>query len=122
MMVPLIQSLLENDATVRQVLGDPVRLFLGNAPQNTPLPYATWEVVNGSPTEMLSDPPPADGWRVRMTVWGEVLTQANGAAVAIRDAIERVGSIESYNPTPDSDGTDAIGISFDARLLVIRWR
>lgn len=120
MMVPLIQSLLESDATVRQVLGDPVRLFLGSAPQNTPLPYATWEVVNGSPTAMLSDPPPADGWRVRMTVWGEVLTQANGAAVAIRDAIERVGSIESYNPTPDSDGTDAIGISFDARLLVIR--
>jgi len=119
-MVPLIQSLLEGDPTVRQQLGDPVRLFLGSAPQNTPLPYATWEVVGGSPTAMLSEPPPADGWRVRMTVWGEVLTQANGAAVAIRDVVERVGSIESYNPTPDSDGTDAIGISFDVRLLQLR--
>lgn len=120
MMVPLIQSLLEGDPTVRQQLGDPVRLFLGSAPQNTPLPYATWEVVNGSPTAMLSEPPPADGWRVRMTVWGGVLTQANGVAVAIRDVVERVGSIESYNPTPDSDGTDAIGISFDVRLLQLR--
>lgn len=120
MMVPLIQSLLENDPTVRQQLGDPARLFLGSAPQNTPLPYATWEVVNGSPTAMLSDPPPADGWRVRMTVWGEVLSQANGVAVAIRDVVERVGSIESYNPTPESDGTDAIGISFDVRLLQLR--
>lgn len=120
MMVPLIQSLLEGDPTVRQQLGDPVRLFLGSAPQNTPLPYATWEVVNGSPTAMLSEPPPADGWRVRMTVWGEVLTQANGVAVAIRDVVERVGSIESYNPTPDGDGTDAIGISFDVRLLQLR--
>ncbi|MGS1319896.1 tail completion protein gp17 [Stenotrophomonas geniculata] len=120
MMVPLIQSLLEGDPIVRQQLGDPVRLFLGSAPQNTPLPYATWEVVNGSPTAMLSEPPPADGWRVRMTVWGEVLTQANGVAVAIRDVVERVGSIESYNPTPDSDGTDAIGISFDVRLLQLR--
>ncbi|MDT3447834.1 DUF3168 domain-containing protein [Stenotrophomonas maltophilia] len=120
MMVPLIQSLLEGDPTVRQQLGDPVRLFLGSAPQNTPLPYATWEVVNGSPTAMLSEPPPADGWRVRMTVWGEVLAQANGVAVAIRDVVERVGSIESYNPTPDSDGTDAIGISFDVRLLQLR--
>jgi len=119
-MVPLIQSLLEGDPTVRQQPGDPVRLFLGSAPQNTPLPYATWEVVNGSPTAMLSEPPPADGWRVRMTVWGEVLTQANGVAVAIRDVVERVGSIESYNPTPDSDGTDAIGISFDVRLLQLR--
>lgn len=120
MMVPLIQSLLENDATVRQVLGDPVRLFLGSAPQNTPLPYATWELVNGSPTAMLSEPPPADGWRVRMTVWGEVLSQANGVGVAIRDVVERVGSIESYNPTPDSDGTDSVGISFDVRLLQLR--
>lgn len=120
MMVPLIQPLLEADATVRQALGDPARLFLGSAPQDTPLPYATWEVVNGLPTAMLSDPPPADGWRVRMTVWGEVLSQANGVAVAIRDVVERVGSIESYNPTPDSDGTDAIGISFDVRLLQLR--
>ncbi len=120
MMVPLIQSLLENDAAVRQVLGDSVRLYLGSAPQNTPLPYATWEVVNGSPTAMLSEPPPADGWRVRMTVWGEVLSEANGVAVAIRDVVERVGSIESYNPTPDSDGTDSVGISFDVRLLQLR--
>lgn len=120
MMVPLIQSLLEGDPTVRQQLGDPVRLFLGSAPQNTSLPYATWEVVSGSPTAMLSDPPPADGWRVRMTVWGEGLSHANGVAVAIRDVVERVGSIESYNPTPDSDDTDAVGISFDVRLLVIR--
>jgi len=55
-----------------------------------------------------------------MTVWGKTLTQANGVAVAIRDVVERVGSIESYNPTPDSDGTDALGISFDVRLLQLR--
>lgn len=120
MMVPLIQSLLEGDPTVRQQLGDPVRLFLGSAPQNTPLPYATWEVVGGSSTAMLSEPPPADGWRVRLTIWGEFLSQANGVAVTIRDVVERVGSVESYNPMPDSDDTDAIGISFDVRLLQLR--
>lgn len=120
MMVPLIQSLLQGDAAVRHMLGDPIRLWPGTAPQDAALPYATWEVVGGSPTAMLSEAPPADGWRVRLTVWGEALTQANGAAVAIRDAIERVGSIESHNPPPDSDGTDAFGISFDARLLQLR--
>ncbi|MBN4998562.1 DUF3168 domain-containing protein [Stenotrophomonas maltophilia] len=120
MMVPLIQSLLQDAAGVRLVLGDPIRLWPGTAPQDATLPYATWGGVGGSPTAMLSEVPPADGWRVRLTVWGEALTQANGAAVAIRDAIERVGSIESYNPTPDSDGTDAFGISFDARLLQLR--
>ncbi|WP_239518988.1 tail completion protein gp17 [Stenotrophomonas maltophilia] len=116
----MIQSLLQDAAAVRQVLGDPIRLWPGVAPQDAALPYATWEVVGGSPTAMLSEAPPADGWRVRMTVWGKTLTQTNGVAVAIRDVVERVGSVESYNPTPDSDGTDAIGISFDVRLLQLR--
>lgn len=120
MMVPLVQSLLQGAEAVRQLLGDPVRLWPGNAPQDTQLPYATWEVVGGSPTAMLSDAPPADGWRVRLTVWGDSLSQANGVAVAIRDVVERVGSIESYNPTPDSDDSDAMGISFDVRLLQLR--
>lgn len=120
MMAPLIQSLLQGAEAVRQLLGDPVRLWPGNAPQNTQLPYATWEVVGGSPAASLSEPPPADGWRVRITVWGDSLSQANAVAVAIRAEVERVGSIESYNPTPDSEDTDAMGISFDARLLHIR--
>lgn len=120
MMVPLIQSLLQEDAGVRQVLGDPIRLWPGAARQGALAPYGAWEVVGGSPTAMLSEPPPADGWRVRLTVWGESLSQANSAAVAIREVVERVGSIESYNPTPDSDGTDEVGISFDVRLLQLR--
>ena len=120
MMVPLVQSLLQGAEAVRQLLGDPVRLWPGSAPQDTQLPYATWEVVGGAPTAMLSEAPPADGWRVRLTVWGESLSQANRMAVAIRDVVERVGSIESHNPTPDSDDTDAIGISFDVRLLQLR--
>ena len=120
MMVPLIQSLLQDAEAVRQLLGDPVRLWPGNAPQDTPLPYTTWDVVGGSPAASMSEPPPADGWRVRITVWGDSLSQANAVAVAIRAEVERVGSIESYNPTPASDDTDAMGISFDARLLQIR--
>jgi len=119
-MVPLVQSLLQGAEAVRQLLGDPVRLWPGTAPQDTPLPYATWDVVGGSPAASISEPPPADGWRVRITVWGDSLSEANAVAVAIRAEVERVGIIESYNPTPDSDDTDAMGISFDARLLQIR--
>jgi len=119
-MVPLIQSILQDSAAVRALLGDPVRAWPGTAPANTPVPYVTWGTVHGSPLEQLSDPPPADGWRVRLTVWGEDASQANAVAVAIRDEIERRGSIESYNPTPDDDETGAFGISFDARLLQLR--
>ena len=119
-MVPLIESILQADAEVRRVLGDPIRVYPNLAPQGTALPYATWGVAGGSPTAMLSEPPPADGWRVRLAVWGGDTVQANEAALAIRDAIEAVGSIESFNPPPDDDDTGAFGISFDVRLLQIR--
>lgn len=120
MMVPLIQAILQASPDVRAQLGDPIRVHPRRAPEGTSLPYATWEVVGGSPLAMLSESPPADGWRVRLTVWGETATQANGAAIAIRTEVERQGSIESYNPTPDDDDTGHFGISFDVRLLAIR--
>lgn len=120
MMVPLIQAILQNALGVRQLLGNPIRVYPRRAPDGTALPYAVWEVVGGSPLAMLSEAPPADGWRVRLTVWGEHATQANNAAVAIRTEVERQGSIESYNPTPDDDDTGHFGISFDVRLLAIR--
>ncbi|MNV62596.1 hypothetical protein D3C71_1551470 [compost metagenome] len=119
-MVPLIQSILQASGAVRTLLGDPIRVWPSVAPKGASLPYATWSVVGGSPLAQLSDPPPADGWRVRLTVWGDGAPQANAAAVSIRDEVERHGSIESYNPTPDDDDTGAFGISFDVRLLAIR--
>ncbi|MCU1123529.1 DUF3168 domain-containing protein [Stenotrophomonas maltophilia] len=120
MMIPLIQPLLQGDAEVRRVLGDPIRVYPNTAPQNTALPYATWTTAGGAPVGVLSERPPADGWRVRLTVWGKDTGQANEAAMAIRDAVEEVGSIESYNPPPDDDDTGAFGISFDVRLLHLR--
>jgi hypothetical protein len=119
-MVPPIQSILQASSPVRALLGDPIRVWPGVATEGAALPYATWSVVGGSPLAQLSDPPPADGWHVRLTVWGAGASQANAAAVAIRDEVERQGSIESYNPTPDDDDTGAFGISFDVRLLSIR--
>lgn len=120
MMVPLIQSVLQDSGAVRDQLGDPIRVWPKVAPDGAALPYATWDVVGGAPVTQLSEAPPADGWRVRMTVWGKSATQANAAAVAIRDEVERRGSIESHNPTPDDEDTGAFGISFDVRLLAIR--
>ncbi len=121
MMVPLIQSILEGSAPVRAQLGDdPMRLWPKVAPKGAVLPYATWDVVGGAPLPQLNEPPPADGWRVRLVVWGTIATEANAAAVAIRAEVERYGSIESYNPQPDDDDTGAFGISFDLRLLAIR--
>jgi hypothetical protein len=120
MMVPLIQSILQASGPVRALLGDPLRLWPKVAPDGAGLPYATWDVVGGAPLAQLSDPPPADGWRVRIAVWGGSATEANAAAMAIRDEVERQGSIESFNPPPDDDDTGAFGISFDVRLLAIR--
>ncbi len=119
-MVPLIHAVMQGSAAVRAQLGNPIRFYYGSAPATPVHPYAVWDVVGGDPFNMLSETPPADGWRVRITVWGATLTQANAAAVAMRDEIERRGSIESHNPSPDDDDTGTFGISFDARLLSLR--
>lgn len=119
-MVPLILAVMQGSPTVRAQLGNPVRFVRGIAKEGTAHPYANWDTVGGAPLEQMSDTPPADGWRIRITVWGETLTQANNAAMAIRDEIERRGSIESFNPDPDDDGTGTFGISFDVRLLSLR--
>lgn len=120
-MVPLILAVMQSEPAVRAQLGDPVRFYYGAAPLNTPMPYATWSIAGGGPVDpLLSEAPPADGWRIRITVWANGLSPANAAAVAMRDAIERRGSIEGYNPTPDDDDTGSTGISFDARLLSLR--
>lgn len=120
MMVPLIQAVIQGSPGVRAQLGNPIRFFYGTAPLDTAMPYGVWDIVGGAPLEQLSERPPADGWRIRVTVWGQSLSQANDAAVAIRDEIELRGSIESYNPTPDDDDTGAFGICFDLRLISIR--
>jgi hypothetical protein len=120
MMVPLIQAVMQGSAGVRAQLGNPIRFFYGTAPLDTAMPYGVWEIVGGSPENLLSEAPVADGWRVRINVWGGTLSQANAAAIAIRDEVERRGSIESYNPTPDDDDTGAAGISFDAKFLSLR--
>lgn len=120
-MAPSILAVMQSEPAVRALLGNPVRFFYGAAPLNTPMPYATWTIAGGGPVDsLLSDTPPADGWRIRITVWAKDLSPANAVAVALRDAIERRGSIEGYNPTPDDDDTGSTGISFDARLLSLR--
>ena len=120
MMVPLIQAVMQGSAGVRAQLGNPIRFFYGTAPLDTTMPYGVWDIVGGSPLEQLSERPPADGWRVRITIWGQSLSQANAAAVTVRDEIELRGSIESYNPNPDDDDTGLSGICFDVRLLELR--
>lgn len=119
-MVPLILAAMQAEPAVRAQLGNPVRFYYGAAPLDTPMPYAAWDVVGGGPMNLLSETPPADGWRIRITVWGGSLTAANNAAMAIRDAVERRGQIEGFNPSPDDDDTGSFGISFDARLTQLR--
>ncbi|MGX9721386.1 tail completion protein gp17 [Stenotrophomonas acidaminiphila] len=120
MMVPLIQSILHDSATVRAQLDDPVRTFPGTVLADTAMPYFTRGATHGSPLKQLSDPPPTNGWRLRLTVWDATLSDANATAVVIREEIERRGSIEPYNPAPDDVDTGAFGISFDVRLLQLR--
>lgn len=90
-MMPPIFAILDSSAVVRALLGAApnMRLFpFGEASQNTPRPYATFQVVSGVPENYIGQHPDADSYRVQVDAWAETQVSANQLALAIRDAIE----------------------------------
>ncbi|WP_159913031.1 DUF3168 domain-containing protein [Pantoea sp. 18069] len=78
------------DAAVRAVLGaGPVRFYLfGMAPQNSPLPYAVWQVVGGSPENYLAGRPDADSFTLQVDAYGDDPLITRRIVEVLRDAIE----------------------------------
>lgn len=55
----------------------------GFAPQGVQIPYVTWTLVSGQPTNRLTGPSAADALRVQVDCWG-----ANGkAALQVAEAV-----------------------------------
>jgi hypothetical protein len=99
-MIPPIFTRIKNDASVTALLGtNPVRFYLSSYPQGVDivLPYAVYAVVAGTPSSYLSEAPLIDNSRVQIDVYGETATEADGAYKAIRNSLEPVAKIVSFN-------------------------
>ena len=97
-MIPPIFPLIS--ASVTALGSNPVRFFPhGQATQNTAKPYATWQIVTGTPENYLGQVPDIDATLIQIDVWATTASSASDAADQIRDALEDVAHMTSFGNT-----------------------
>lgn len=109
-MIPPLATLMESTPAVTALLGtNPTRFFPDKYPENLELthPYAVYRVVGGLPPNQLGGSPGTDNVRVQIDIYGQTLATAKAAYEVIRDAVETVSDITSFNiggvKDPDSN-------------------
>lgn len=120
-MFPPVFAIAAADAAVQTALGlSPVRLYpFGEAKGNT-APYATWQIVTGSPENYMGQRPDSDTFRAQLDVYAATVTAARNAAKALRDALEPHGYVVSWNGEMRDTDTNLYRVSFDWEHLTPR--
>lgn len=121
-MYPPIFVAAKADAAVTTLLGNaPLRLYpFGEAPQGVSLPYAVWQVVNGSPENFLSGRPDIASYRLQVDVYAATGAAARSVADALEHAIELQAHVVSYNGEDRDKETRNYRSSFDVNWFVNR--
>ena len=105
---------------VRNHLGtNPIRFFeFGTAPQGQEHAYATWQVINGNPDNLLSGPAKTDSVTIQIDVWAPITGTARLAAAAIRSAIEEHADITAWRTHPKSDDAEMYRFTLNASFIL----
>jgi hypothetical protein len=121
-MFPPIYAVCSIVPAVTALIGtSPVRLYpFGDAPQNVALPYATWQVVTGSPANYIDSAPDVDRFGVQVDCWAGTVSAARSVAMALRDAIEPHAHIVAWRGEERDRETLHYRYSFDVDWFVSR--
>ncbi len=131
MFPPLFATLFASTA-VKAIFGSaPLRVYsFGDAPaKGAPgyaVPYAVFQTIIGNPENNLSTVPDMDGWQVQVDVFadktstGEGTTNARNAAKVIRDALEPVCYVTSWNGEGRDTETQLFRYTFTVSFLTAR--
>ena len=120
MLAPVYSSCAD-DAAVQTTLGNPPRIYpFGDAPPDEPTPYLIWQTISGTPENVLAGAPDSDGYRVQIDIYGQGQGEVLSAAKAVRDALEKVGYVESWNGEGRDRETKEYFYSFDVSFLQLR--
>ena len=87
------------DPAVTALLGDsPVRFYpFGEAEEHTPVPYAVWQTVYGTPENLLAGRPLEDSWGTQIDCYALTVQEVSEIARALQTALELEGYVVSYN-------------------------
>lgn len=122
-MIPPVYAALKDDAVVRAVFGDDIRVYsFGSAPDDVQKPYALWQLVAGSPENYLDGVPDVDSFIVQIDVYcsSSSSAPAREGAKAIRDALELVAYVVSWRGESRDAETKDYRYSFDVDFLTPR--
>lgn len=98
---------------------NPVRFFeFGQAPQLEQAPYATYQLVTGTPYNVLTGPAPADHITAQIDVWADSSAECKAVANAIRKAAESDCYVTSWLGT-SKDG-DIFRNTFTVQFIELR--
>jgi hypothetical protein len=129
---PPLFATLNASSPVKAVFGTtPLRVYsFGDAPaKGAPgyaVPYAVFQTITGNPENNLSTVPDMDGWQVQIDVFADKTSSAEGttnarnAAKVIRDALEPVCYVTSWNGEGRDTETLLFRYSFDVSFLTSR--
>lgn len=125
MFPPIFETV--NVAPVQALLktgSGPLRFFMfGMADQNTPTPYAVWQMVYGTPENYINQVPDVDSFGLQVDVYA---SQAQGADVArqvaeaLRDAIEPRAHITAWRGESRDPDTKDFVFTFEVDWIVNR--
>lgn len=115
-MLPPVFQTLKASTDVKAIVGtNPPRIYRhGEAPAGVEAPYITWLLVSGVPENNISDPPPADRQSVQVDCWHNTDKGVDELGEAVRDALELVTHVTSYENFPRDPDTRRFRISLNA--------
>lgn len=120
-MYPPIFSICNSDSSVIGIFGDPVRLYAnGQAPHGVTAPYATYQIISGSPENYIAGRPDADSFSMQIDVYAANGQLSQDGAEAIRDAIELYSYVTNWRGESKEDETRLYRYSFDVDWIVNR--
>ena len=83
-------------------------------------PYAVWQLVSGSPENFLGNRPDTDLYSVQVDVYASTADAARGVAKALRDALEGLAHITSWNGEGREPETRSYSYGFTVDFWVRR--
>lgn len=119
-----VYQLAAADLDVMAVIGEggKPRLYgFGDAPQGIGKPYAVWQLVGGTPENLLAGIPNMDNYTVQVDAYSSTgEAEARTLGLALRGAFEPHGYVTSYNFEGREPETRLYRYSFTVEFMVPR--
>lgn len=109
------------DAGVQGIFGSaPTRVFPIEAPPGVQYPYSVFTTIFGAPENNLGQTPDIDQWVVQVEVYADSIADLRSAGEALRDALEEVAHITTWNGEERDFRTKAFLYSFTVEFWTNR--